>query len=544
MTTAVANGGHRDTDVIVVGSGVAGGLVAAELARAGARVTVLEAGDRVDRKEAVTRFRGSWRQDLASPFVTPAHAPVPDGETPDGYLEQLGPVPYRALYVRAVGGTTWHWTGMTPRFLPQDFELRSRYRVGRDWPFGYGVLEPYYARAEVELGVSGDSDDDHGSPRSTRYPMAALPMPYGDQVCLRRLAPHGIAVKVMPAARNSAPYAGRPACCGSGSCSPICPVGASYSADVHAARAEKAGAQLITGAVAHALDASADGSIQAVRWKDAGGREHRVAGRIVVLACNGIETPRLMLMSRSERTPQGIGNATHQVGRYLMDHPTLTMSYRTPEPMYRGRGPQIVSTINTHRDGPFRAQRAAVKYVLSNALDPVGASVEILESQRDWSGIRHALRGAATFGGEIVAEFEQLPDRDNRVMLSASRRDPLGLPVPAIRYAYDAYTREGLRASSAFLKRMIVLMGGQITEGRSIGDQGSQHLMGTTLMGMDPRDSVVDANCRVHQHSNLYIAGSSVFPSSGTANPTLTIAALSLRLADRLKTVLAQRGVR
>ena len=544
MSTAAANGGSRDTDVIVVGSGVAGALVAAELARAGARVTVLEAGDRVDREEAVARFRGSWRQDLASPFVTPAHAPVPDGETPDGYLEQLGPVPYRAFYVRAVGGTTWHWTGITPRFLPQDFELRSRYRVGRDWPFGYGVLEPYYARAEAELGVSGDSNDDHGSPRSTRYPMPALPMPYGDQVCRRRLAPHGVAVKVMPAARNSAAYAGRPACCGAGSCSPICPVGASYSADVHAARAEKAGARLITGAVVHALDVSADGSVRAVRWKDAGSGEHRVAARIVVLACNGIETPRLMLMSRSERTPLGIGNATGQVGRYLMDHPTLVIGYRLTEPMYRGRGPQIVSTIDTHRDGPFREQRAAVKYNLSNALNPIGISVEALESERNWSGIRHALRGAAVFGGEIVAEFEQLPDPANQVMLSATRKDPLGLPVPAIRYGYDAYTQEGLRASGAFLKRVIGLMGGRIIEGHSIGHQGSQHLMGTTLMGTDPRVSVVNADCRVHQHSNLYIAGSSVFPSSGTANPTLTIAALSLRLADRLKTVLAQQGVR
>ena len=468
-----ANDARTDADVIVVGAGVAGALVADRVARAGLRVTMLEAGDRVDRDKAVTRFRNSWRQDLASPFTAPAHALVPDGGEPDGYLDQLGPISYRALYVRAVGGTTWHWTGITPRFLPQDFELRSRYGVGRDWPFGYRVLEPYYAQAEVELGVSGDSDDDHGSPRSTRYPMPALPMPYGDQVCRRRLAPHGIAVKVMPAARNSAAYAGRPACCGSGSCSPICPVGASYSADVHVARAEKAGAQLITGAVAHALDVGRDGRIDAVRWKDAGGRERSLSGRMVVLACNGIETPRLMLTSRSERAPGGIGNATDQVGRYLMDHPTLLIGYRMSEPMYRGRGPQIVSTIAAHRDGPFRARRAAVRYNLSNVFDPTGVCVEVLESQRQWSKIESALHDAAAFNGAIMGEFEQLPSRDNRIMLSAMRRDPLGLPVPAIAYSHDAYTREGLRASGVYLRRLIAQMGGQIVEGNAIGHQGS-----------------------------------------------------------------------
>ena len=203
MTVAAVKAGSDDADVVIVGSGVAGALVGSRLARAGVRVTILEAGDRIDRGQAVARFRNSWRQDLGSPYVSPAHAPVPDGATPDGYLDQLGPVPYRAFYVRAVGGSTWHWTGITPRFLPQDFELRSRYGVGRDWPFSYAALEPYYARAEIELGVAGDSDDDHGSPRSARYPMLALPMPYGDQVCRRRAIAQPMPVGPPAAAREA-----------------------------------------------------------------------------------------------------------------------------------------------------------------------------------------------------------------------------------------------------------------------------------------------------------------------------------------------------
>lgn len=541
MTAANTKHASGEADVIVVGAGVAGALVADRLARAGLKVTILEAGDHVDRGKAVARFRSSWQQDLLAPFVTPAHAPVPDGHTPDGYLDQLGPMRYTALYVRAVGGTTWHWTGITPRFLPQDFEIRSRYGVGRDWPIGYRDIEPYYTQSEAELGVSGDSDDDHGSPRSGRYPMAALPMPYADQVCRRRLAPHGIAVKILPAARNSVAYAGRPACCGAGNCSPICPIGASYSADVHIARAQKAGAQLITNAVAHALDVRADGHIDAVRWQDPSGQGHRIAGRFVVLACNGIETPRLMLMSRSERTPDGVGNGTGQVGRYLMDHPGLVIGYRMPEPIYRGRGPQIASVIAAHRDGHFRTRRAAAKYDLVNVLNPTGVSVNVIERDRDWTRIERALRLDSAYGGAIVAEFEQLADQGNRVALSQTRRDPLGLPVPAITYTLDQYLKEGFRASTAYLERVIALMGAQRLEAYDIGHQGSQHLMGTTIMGTDPRDSVVDADCRCHQHPNLLVAGSSVFASSGTANPTLTIAALSLRLADWLKNALAGR---
>ncbi len=527
---------ERSADIVVVGSGVAGGIVAHELAKAGASVLVLEAGPWIDRWKIVEKFRDSpAKQDFMAPYPSVPYAPSPQYTPPNNYLVEKGPVDYAAQYIRAVGGTTWHWAAAAWRLLPSDFELRSRYGVGRDWPFGYDTLEPYFYRAEVDLGVSGPNDVDLGSPRSSPYPMEKLPLSWMDQRFTEVLNGNGFNVVPEPVARNSRPYDGRPTCCGNNNCMPICPIAAQYSGEMHAVKAMRAGAELLADAVVYRIEADEAGRIQAVHYMDPDGNSTRVTGKQFVLAANGIEIPKLMLMSADERYPQGIGNSSDQVGRNLMDHPGTGVTFLANEDLWPGRGPIEMTSVVNFRDGDFRTEFAAKKLHLSNGAMTRTVTEELI-TERGVIGpeldkqIR--LRSARTLS--INSFHEILPHPENRVRPSSEKRDVLGIPYPEVTYDVDDYVRRSAEHTRETYAEIARLFGG--TEVRFHDEFApNNHIMGTTIMGDDPSDSVVDADCRCHDHPNLYIASSSVMPTAAAVNCTLTIAALAHRLADHLR---------
>lgn len=227
----------EQTDVLIVGAGVAGALMAWSLADAGAQVTIVEAGPHVDRGVAVQRLERAPVRVPEAPYEMAPYAESP-ATIKDTYIRQAGPDPFRSTYLRLVGGTTWHWLGTALRLLPSDLELQSRYGVGADWPLNYADLATWYDAAESELGVSGDADDTFGPPRQKPYPMPGLPAALGDRLVEQIAGTLGFKVRVSPQARNSQPFDGRPACCASSSCIPICPVQAKYDATVHLRKAE------------------------------------------------------------------------------------------------------------------------------------------------------------------------------------------------------------------------------------------------------------------------------------------------------------------
>ena len=514
-----------DTDVVVVGSGIAGSLCAYALARAGLKIVLLEAGPRLDRADLVRRHEHAVVKDEMSPYPDLAQGPEE--------IIQQGPHPYEFRYVRAVGGTTWHWAAVCWRFLPNDFELFSRYGVGRDWPFGYDVLEPYYQRAEEELGVAGSDAEDLGSPRDRAYPMPPVPLSYMDAQIQSVLSNTGYRLVGEPVARNTVGYDDRPPCCGSNSCMPICPIGAQYSGDVHAAKAEAAGARLVAEAVVDRIEVGADRLIKAVRYRAPDGAAHQITGRAFVIAANGIETPRLLLASPSDAAPGGVANSSDQVGRNLMDHPSTWMSFLMPKPVFPGRGPQYITAVINLRDGPFRSIRSAKKLHLANRVDTLRITRTLLAQ-----GLRGAALDRAIFQRSVrscgIGSFhEQLPDPANRIVLSSDRRDRFGLPCAIVHYAVDEYVRRGAADTRRTFDEIARLLGAsEIRHTENLGPVG--HPMGTTIMGADARNSVADGWGRAHDHPNLFIAGSSLFPSGGTVNPTLTIAALSLHTADAI----------
>ncbi|MFD1216811.1 MULTISPECIES: GMC family oxidoreductase [Microbulbifer] len=529
---------RREADVVIVGSGVAGALVANELAAAGRDVLVLEAGPRLPRWQTVERYRNQAdKTDFMACYPSAPWAPHPQyGAHRNDYLISKGSHPFNSQYIRAVGGTTWHWAASCWRFLPSDFKLKSLYGVGRDWPIDYDDLEPWYQRAELELGVWGPADEDLGSPRQRPYPMAPLPLSYNEATVKQRMNDHnpGWNVVTEPVARNSRPYDDRPTCCGNNNCMPICPIGAMYNGIVHVEKAEANGAEVIDNAVVNRIIAEGD-RIVAVEYRTPKGEAHRVDGQTFVLAANGIETPKLMLLSPSFAHDRGIGNSSDMVGRNLMDHPGTGVHFYADEDLWPGRGPQEMTSVIGFRDGGFRSEYAGKKLHLSNisAVDRAAHAVLAQESSGDIPALNLQIRERAARYVEFNSFHEILPLPENRIQPSKTEKDAAGIPRPEITYHIDDYVVKSAAHTRQTYAEIARLMGGtEVTFADNFAP--NNHITGSTIMGARAEDSVVDKDCRSFDHANLFIAGSSVMPTVGTVNVTLTIAALALRLADQL----------
>ena len=532
------------SDVVIVGSGVAGALVACSLARAGARVTVVEAGPDVDRGVALQRLEQAAVRVPEAPYASAPHAESP-ATIKDTYIRQDGPDPFRSTYLRLVGGTTWHWLGTALRLLPSDLELRSRYGVGVDWPLAYSDLATWYDMAETELGVSGHDADGFGPARQKPYPMPGLPAAMGDRLVDQAAGTFGFKVRVSPQARNSQPFDGRPACCASSSCIPLCPVQAKYDATVHLRKAAAAGARILADSVAVRVDVGPDGLVIGILIRRPDRSETWLPARQLIIAANAIEGPKLLLMSRSERFPNGVANSSDAMGRYLMDHPVQLTRALAPVPVWPRRGPQEVSAIHEMRDGHHRRRHGALLMNVGNqgwewaGPDLASLAKGFVDAGLSGSELVDAVRSHASREMTLVALTEQLPDPANRITPDFDRPDAIGVPKPRVFFRLDHYTATALAEARKIHEQLFHALGASEI-GHLSHAEGAGHIIGTTRMGADGRTSVAKANGRSHDHPNLWFAGSSLFPTSATANPTLTIAALALRTAEAIKVAVRQ----
>ncbi|MEW1723283.1 GMC family oxidoreductase [Streptomyces sp. NPDC093109] len=586
-------GQHGDHDVIVVGAGVAGSLVARELGDRGWRVLVLEAGvgDGAGpggaRAVDAERFRSAPLKVPGAAIAGNPLVPSPDvldlggrtggGYRAEGYLIQNGRLPYASGYLRVNGGTGTAWTGLAPRMHPEDFRTAD-FGYGRDWPIGYAELEPYYRAAERELGVAADPVEQRdlvGLPLADGYAFAHRPFPasHVDRLMAARLDgrkvtdpsyPRDVELRVVgtPQARNSAATEEHgPVCEGSASCIPVCPTGAKYTPR-RTQRRWAPGVTLLTRAVAGRLLADASGRITGVayqRYDDPAGpasvTRHVARGTMVVLAAHAIENARLLLAS-------GLANSSDQVGRNLMDHPVLLTWGLMPEPTGPYRGPGSTSGLEGFRFGPARAARAPFRVEIGNwgwtwAVGPPGHDVAALlrggGQERGRGLFGAALRQAVgdRVGRQFALQFEmeQSADPANRVTLDPRHRDPLGNPRPVLTYDLSDHVKKGIAAAKAVSDEIFALLGAEDHSayasgpsqpgwfeygGRPYAYRGAGHGAGTHIMGERPADSVVDSWQRAWDHPNLYVVGCGSMPSLGTSNPTLTMAAITLRSAERI----------
>jgi glucose dehydrogenase len=553
-------------DVIVIGSGVAGALTAWKLSQLGNyRILILEAGQNGISDGQRLQFHHTMdtqgnRATMHAPYAnleSRQYAPAEETPTPDkqntytyyNYTSKTQDL-FKASYNRIVGGSTWSWRGNTPRFIPSDFHLKSEFGVGRDWPLDYNELEPWYSQAEQELGVSGNHDEWdglHGGYRSQPFPMPGIPLGYSDikvkdKIDGKMVRGKQIHVVTTPQARNSTVFDNRPACEGHSNCIPLCPIQAKYDATVHLRRAlQSPNVELCTAAVVTRLEKGKDGRVNNVHyfdWKSDAVNERSVRGRIVVLAAHAIETPKILLMS------DGLANASGQVGRNLMDHIQFELIATFPEPLYPFRGPQSIASIEDFRDGTFRSQRSAFRMTIGNdgwgrTGSPLTVIDQLLKDGQYGSSLPGAVAGQIPKMLRLSFSTEMLPEYGNCIELS-DQKDKLGIQRPKFTFDIGAYVEGGLREGLETAKDIFAHMNATVSSkakpldnpqtGR-VNWNTAAHIMGTTIMGDDPRDSVVDRWGLTHDVPNLWVTGSSVFSTSSTANPTLTIAALTLRTA-------------
>jgi choline dehydrogenase-like flavoprotein len=532
-------------DVCIVGAGVAGSLVADRLATRGYEVVVLEAGRRFDPARRTERMARHLRPEHTELDVWEMGGPR------DAYTTSGGQAyPLNRRRVKGVGGATLHWLGITPRLHEADFELASRHGLGADWPISYADLQPSYAAAEQELGVAGSDDNPFGPPRDTPYPMGPFPPSYADSLFAAACERLGIATHSVPQARNTTAYDGRSPCVGYSTCTPVCPSGAKYSGDVHARKAERAGARIIDRAPVQRLEHGSEGTtVDAAVYTTPDGRTHEQTARQFVVACGGVETARLLLLSRSEQYPDGLANSSGLVGRYFTEHPYVTTVAVLDEPT--NQEPIGFPTSGSQQFYGYDGSTASIRLEFAN-LGPDVPIAEALSGGDDGprSAALDPLRGDA-WGDElfdglrdsqpvnrrigVAALVEQLPRAENRITLG-SETDDRGNPVPDVHWTVDSRDRDALQAALDVQRRIVEELGGTVEYTTDSADPGvSGHHMCTTRMGTDPTDSVVDPRLRTHDVDNLSIVSSSVFVTAGAVNPTLTIAALALRAADHLE---------
>ncbi len=424
-----------------------------------------------------------------------------------------------------VGGSTLHYTAYTPRAQPDDFRLRSEFGVGCDWPLSYSALEPYYDELENFLGVSGPSPYPWGPPRRTRYPFAPLPLNGPAQLMQRACAKLGIRTSPAPNAALSAPYfqpgfGWRPACTNRGFCQAGCSTGAKASMDVtFIPLALSKGAELRAESFATEIERDKAGRVSGVVYESKTGRK-RQRCRNLFLCAGAIETPRLLLLNE-------LANSSGQVGRNFMAHTGVQLWGRFDEDVRPYKGiPGALISEETHRaaDADF-----AGGYLLQSiGVMPVTYAGQLVRGRKSWGATLKEQMRAYNHTAGINILGDCLPHADNYLELS-EEKDGRGLAKPRVHFTNGENERRLTAHAEKIIRRIWDAAGA-----RDVWVfPRNAHVIGTCRMGHDANSAVVNAHGRAFDVPNLYVADNSIFPSALSANPALTIIALSLHIADQ-----------
>jgi choline dehydrogenase-like flavoprotein len=505
----------KSYDAVIVGSGIAGAIIANELSRAGKRVLVLEAGTGTNRSVSgyesfLTNFYGAASKDNQSPFPKNPNADMPrspdlrklqSGETdPSPYMVQSGPYVTDTNYTRVFGGTTMHWEAKTPRMLPDDFKTRTLFGQGLDWPLSYEDIEPDYRLAEREIGVSADVEEQ--SYLGLRfgedyvYPMKGLPLSYLDQMVAKGIngaevqldgQPYSIQVRAYPQGRNGIPnpkYDGGKGyvpvgavnthqveegqrCQGNTNCVPLCPVQARYHSGKTLGKALHTGnVDLLVQAVASKVVIDSDtGRVKELEvkvYKDPNAPQHEtvtIKGKLFVLAAAAIETPRLMLAS-------GLESSSKLMGRNLMDHSYLLNWGLMPEISGTMRGTSCTGGIIDLRTGSFRRRQAAFSVDIHNdgwgwaTGSPFNDLTELVDQHNHFgAALRSSIVDRVSRQLLLAYMIEVPPLESNRVTVDPRYTDRLGNMRPVVSFKVPEYTMRGAAYAREFSKTLFARMG-------------------------------------------------------------------------------------
>jgi choline dehydrogenase-like flavoprotein len=523
----------EDTDVLIVGSGASGAAAAWRLASAGFKVVCLEQGEYVDYAQSPAT-KSDWelirqRSWNPSPNARAGRVdyPVADADSP-----------IKPLMFNGVGGSTIMWSCHSPRFHPSDFRTKTLDGVGEDWPIDYEELEPYYDLNEEFVGIAGISGDP-AYPERPPHHIPPIPIGKGAERVANAMDSLGWHWWPSDIQINSEQHGhGRGVCNHCGPCELGCPFRAKGSSDVtYWPLALEAGASIITGARVFELETDSRGKASGAIFFDRDGKIRRQRASIVIVAANGIGTPRLLLMSQSKHHPDGLANSSDMLGRNLMFHPVAGVTGVFDEPVDSYKGITAVS-ICSHEFYETDQERDFVRGYMLQLLRSFGPVITALGGYgvtQQW-GKGHHRRFLDVFNhtATLAVLGEDLPDPENRVSLDPKLTDSDGLAAPKITYRLKDNVRRLLDHGIARSQEILTKAGAVEIQTVDLFAEAGFHLMGTARMGNNPETSVTNRWGRTHDVENLYIIDGSLFSSAAAVNPTITIQALALRTADHI----------
>jgi choline dehydrogenase-like flavoprotein len=515
-----------DSVVVIVGSGAGGGTLANELAQRGVKCVLLEAGKHytqadIDNDEWGMFSKISWL----------------DKRISAGGWHHTRTYPHLpAWLVKGVGGSSVHWAGLALRFQPHEFRTRTHYGPlpGTnllDWPITYDELAPFYDLAEKKLGVAGS--------KASGLPL--LPENNHYKVIAAGARKIGYTQLVRPMAINSQGNDQRPGCQQIGFCMQGCKIGAKWSTlytDIPRAIATGR-VELRPESMVLKIEHDSKGRASGVLYVDSNGRRQFQKARIVCVAGNSIESPRLLLNSASSMFPDGLANSSGQVGRNYMNHSTSAAVSIYDKPVYMYRGTALAAVVADEARHDPRRGFAGGYYLegLSLGLPFVAAFMKPGGWGRDFTS---AIDQYDHMTCVWVCGEDQAME-GNGITLHPTEKDQYGLPVPIVTKTYtandQALASHGLRQwralSEAVGARRVIDM----------PPYPASHNMGTNRMSANPRDGVVNRWGQSHDVKNLFVSDGSQFTSSGACNPTLTIVALAIRQAGHIAEAMKRRDI-
>lgn len=505
---------HDLVDICIIGLGACGGLVARELAQAGLSVVGLEAGPRY---EPSVDFENDEAEMLKLLWSGPR---VTSGQNPINPWSGTG-----------VGGGTLVWCGVTPRFHANDFRTASVDGVGVDWPLTYAELAPYYDQVERDFGVSGQAGENPWEAPRGSFPMPPLPFSHQAQILASGVEKLGGHPLHGPLAIASTPYQGRQACNGCGFCMQGCRSTAkSTTLFTHVPAAEAHGARILAESPAFRIEYDARRNrVSGVSYFDSQGAVHQIRARVVVLAAHAVETPRLLLLSANSTFPHGLANSSGLVGKNFMAHPTCTVTGLFKQPLNGFKGPVMGDLVVQDWYETDPARGFARGYTLEKFVP--GPFFYASNMMNLWGAQLKEMIGHYAFAGGWWVCGEGLPNDANSVTLDPDVKDEHGLPVAHLKHSWA--DNDSRLIQHGIQKAQEILEAAGAWRVRA-GPVSSAHPMGTVRIGHDPRASVLNAYGQSHDIPNLFVTDTSVFPTGGGLNTTLTAMAVALRAARHI----------
>ncbi len=545
-------------DVVIVGSGAGGGMAAYELTRAGARVLLLEAGGMWDNATDSSMFTNPWETDRRGastpdrPFGE--HDACIGGWNIPGEPFTTAPgTRFSWWRGRMLGGRTNHWGRISLRFGPDDFQRRNVDGLGDNWPVTYDEIKPFYDDVDRLVGIFGSNEGLRNHPDGHFLPP---PQPRCWESLVKKAADKH-AVTCIPSRLSilTRPTNGRPACHYCGQCNRGCATNSNFSSPnvlIHPAL-QTGRLTIRTGAMAREVTVGRNGLADGVLFIDkATGKEEKAEGRIVVLAASACESARIMLNSKSTAFPQGIGNSSGIVGKYLTDTTGTDVG---------GFVPALMDQPRHNCDGVGGAHLYMPWWVDNKKLDfPRGYHIEIwggmgMPSYGFMGGIQNYAPGGG-YGTSLKNDYrkywgatigfsgrgEMIPNEDSFCELDSRVVDQWGIPVLRFSWKWSDHELNQVKHMQETFRTLLAEMGAEVRstmptkeQGYGIATGGSIiHELGTVRMGNDPKTSALNGQCAAWDCRNLFVADGGPFVSQADKNPTWTILALSMRTSRHI----------